>query len=197
MYLFNIITNNITEYNYIQEVLMMTRKIFIWEFVGLIGVLILWAVLHNSYQNTRIISLSLISAVNESIWEHVKIVFFSLFTLYIVEAFFIARYCRNFWYAKMIGLITVIAVTLILFYVLSIIDLNFATADIIAGIVGFLSAQIISYRTLKSEVNHSSYERVYMSLIILLIVPFFVFTFYPIETDLFKDIITNAYGIFW
>ncbi|GKX30936.1 hypothetical protein SH1V18_34160 [Vallitalea longa] len=174
----------------------MTRKIFIWEFVGLIGVLILWTILHNSYQNTRIMSLSLISAVNESIWEHVKIVFFSLFTLYIVEAFFIARYCKNFWYGKMMGLLTVIVTTLILFYVLTSIGLTFATADIIAGIVGFVSAQIISYRILKSEVNHSNYERIYMSLIVILIVPFFVFTFYPIKSDLFKDIITNAYGIF-
>ncbi|GMQ58493.1 hypothetical protein AN1V17_28880 [Vallitalea sediminicola] len=174
----------------------MSRKIFLWEFVGLIGVLILWSVLHNSYRDTGIMSLTLFSAVNGSIWEHVKIAFFSLFALYVLETFFISRYCKNFWYGKMIGLLTVIITTLLVFYVLSNINLPFYVVDIIAGITGFLTAQIISYRILISEVNHSEYERVYISLVILFIIPFFVFTFYPIRTDLFKDLTTNAYGIF-
>lgn len=175
----------------------MTKKIFLWEFVGLIGVLILWIILHNSYKNTRLMSLSLISAVNGSIWEHVKIIFFSLFTLYIVESFFIAKYCKNFWYAKMMGLISVTIISLILFYILTSIGLSFNVTDTITGILGFLLAQIISYRILRSEINYSNYEKVSMSLIIILILPFFIFTYYPIKLNLFKDILTNAYGIFW
>ncbi|MCT4688731.1 DUF6512 family protein [Vallitalea sp.] len=175
----------------------MSKKVFLWEFVGLIGVIILWAILHISYKNTGIMSLTLFSAVNESIWEHVKIAFFSLFALYVVETFFISRYCKNFWYSKMIGLLVVIITSLIIFYVLSGVNLPFYVVDIIAGIVGFITAQIISYRILISEVNHSQYERVYISMVILLIIPFFIFTFYPIKTDIFKDISTNAYGIFF
>lgn len=175
----------------------MTRKIFLWEFVGLIGVLILWIFLHTCYQTTGITQFCLFSAVNGSIWEHVKIAFFSLLALYIVETFFIANYCKNFWYGKMIGLISVIIITLIGIYFLSnIIGLSIEISDIIAGIIGFLVSQIISYRILISEINHSIYERVYLSIVIILIIPFFVFTFYPVENNIFKDLTTNAYGIF-
>ncbi|MCT4542572.1 MAG: DUF6512 family protein [Vallitalea sp.] len=171
----------------------MTKKVFYWEFYGLIGVVILWAILHYSYKFT---GLSLFSAVNGSIWEHVKIAFFSLFTLYIVESFYIAKYCKNFWYGKMVGLMVLIVTTLILFYIFNNIGLSIIITDVIAGIIGFLFAQLLSYRILISEVNHSKYQRVYISMIIILMVPFFVFTYYPIKNDLFKDLTTNAYGIF-
>jgi hypothetical protein len=174
----------------------MSKKVFLWEFIGLVGAFLLWSILHSSYKNTGLMSLTLFSAVNESIWEHVKIVFFSLFALYVIETFFISRYCKNFWYGKMIGLLTVIVTTLLVFYVLSSINLPFYVVDIIAGTIGLIVAQVTSYRILISEVNHSQYERIYMSLVILLIIPFFVFTFYPIKNDLFKDLTTNAYGIF-
>lgn len=175
----------------------MTKKIFLWEFVGLIGVIMLWTFLHTCYKTTGISGVCLISAVNGSIWEHVKIAFFSLLALYIVEAFFIARYCKNFWYGKMIGLVLVIIITLGLVYLLSnVVGLSIEVADVIAGILGFFVSQIVSYRILLSEVNHSRYESIYMSVVIILIIPFFVFTFYPIQHTIFKDLSTNAYGIF-
>ncbi len=175
----------------------MKKKLIIWEFGGLIVSIGLWIFFHYGYEWTKEMGLSLICAVNTSVWEHLKIGFFAIFILYLIQAFFIGRYLKNFWFAKLMGLLIVPLVTMILYYTYSgILGYEIPLVNIINGIIGFIVAQIISYFIISSEKEFHQYNMIWQIGILSLTLVFFVFTYYPLKLDLFKDGNTGKYGYF-
>ena len=55
------------------------------------------------------------SAVNESTWEHMKILFFPMFLFALIESRFITRN-KNFWCTKLFGILLGVLLIPILFY---------------------------------------------------------------------------------
>ncbi len=88
-------------------------KIFIIEFffVSLVGTF-----LHFLYDLTNHNKLvGVFSAVNESVWEHIKLALTPTFLFSLIDGYFYGYY-NNYFFAKLISILSIIIVIPLLFY---------------------------------------------------------------------------------
>lgn len=138
----------------------------------------------------------LISAVNESVWEHVKIIFFPYLIFSIVEYFVIRPdFCR-FVVSKTAGLVFIILSLIIFFYTYSgVIGHSIVIVDILSAVVWSILSFVISYKLYTSSVNLQKYCLPSLILTTFLVICLFVFTFNPPKMPLFQDSTNGQYGI--
>ena len=99
--------------------------------------IILGTILHFTYTWSHNNSLvGLFSAVNESTWEHLKLLFFPMLISTIVGYFTFQDTFPNFLCSKTIGIITAMLFTVIFFYTYTgIIGTNYAFANILQTVL--------------------------------------------------------------
>ena len=81
-------------------------KIKTWQIISVIFCFILGTSLHFVYElsgENNIIAI--FSSVNESTWEHLKLVFFPMLITAIIGFFVVEKKNNNYWFAQMIGII--------------------------------------------------------------------------------------------
>lgn len=160
-----------------------------------IFVMILGTLLHFTYEwsgNNAFISS--FSAVNESTWEHLKLLFFPMFLSTIIGYFYIGKDSSNFLCARLFGILTSILFTIVFFYTYTgIVGCNFAFIDISIFFIAVIIGEFVSYKTLLS--NFKCNKILSILVIILLLIGFILFTYFTPEIGLFKDPISGKYGI--
>ncbi len=175
---------------------MENKKTFLkYEIISTIFTMILGTLLHFTYEwsgnNTFIASFS---AVNESTWEHLKLLFYPMLLTTIIGFFYIGKGSKNFLCARLLGILSSLLFTIIFFYTYTgIIGTNFAFIDISIFFVAVLLGEFISYKILLSSLKCNNYVAIFF--IIFLLICFITFTYFPIKIGLFKDPITNSFGI--
>lgn len=171
------------------------------KFIYLLGaflMLLFGFILHDLYKNTLIEPLALISPVNESYWEHYKIVIYGyLFYVFLEIIFTNTEYYQNYIPAKVIGLVVFIIITFLPSYLYEIIigPANLAV-HLVPYFIGAILAQYVSYKILNSPINFSKYSHLLLIIPAILIILTSYFTYYPPHLDYFKDSIDNTYGIY-
>lgn len=149
-----------------------------------------------SYGNSLV---GLFAPVNESVWEHLKLIFIP-FTLFSLTLYFISkRKFSNMILATVFGNIVGMFTTVVLYYVgLYFFKQNNMIYNIIVLILGIVSAFSILYSAIY---NKEFLEETADSTIIgtctlvLLFAIFALSTYFPIRSELMKDPITKTYGI--
>ena len=77
-----------------------------WQLAGFFFTSIAGILLHFLYEWTnQSIFVAPFSAVNESTWEHMKLLFFPMFLFALVQRFFMPNVPDNFWYVKLAGIL--------------------------------------------------------------------------------------------
>ncbi len=152
--------------------------------------------LHFTYElfcHNKIVAL--FSAVNESTWEHIKIALSASFVCTFVDGFLYGSLDNYFW-AKFISLFLIILIIPILFYSYT----HFTKKAILPiDIISFYIAIIVSQFTFYKILAMPNFSFIYAYLGLIGI--FIIFGFYmiatlrPIHNFIFKDPITNKYGI--
>ncbi len=174
------------------------RKIMRWELAGLLFTLIFGSLLHFFYQRSgNLWQIGIFAPVNESSWEHLKLIFTPMLLFSAVEYFAVGRKTLAFLPIKVLSVLLAMCSILVLFYTYSgIVGTNFLVADILT----FVLAAIIAYRyssvQFSTKAEHSKAET-FCALITLavLIVCFVLFTFCPPHLGLFIDPVSGTYGI--
>lgn len=166
-----------------------------FQIFSTIFAIILGTILHFSYdwsQNNIIIGL--FSAVNESTWEHLKLLFFPMLITTIIGYFIFKYTFHNFLCSKTIGIITAMLFTVIFFYTYTgIIGTNYAFVNILTFILSVIIGEYVAYLL---TINNFTFNNIFcISILILLTVFFIIFTFNPPGINLFKDPIDGSYGI--
>lgn len=166
-----------------------------FEILSGIFVMILGTLLHFTYEwsnnNTFV---GIFSAINESTWEHLKLLFFPMLISTIIGYFYLNKQFSNFLCARLLGIITALLFTIIFFYTYTgIIGTNFAFIDISIFFIAVILGEYISYKFLTS--NFYCNRLIPIFILSILLISFIFFTFYPPKINLFKDPITNQYGI--
>lgn len=160
--------------------------------------LILGTLLHFTYEwSGRNLFVASFSAVNESVWEHLKLAFFPMIIAAIIEYFFVKDEVNNYVEAKTIGIFTAISFIVVLFFTYSgIIGTSIIVIDILIFIASIILGEYVAYKLMKREAE-STYITEILSIIILvfLLICFIVFTYLPPEVNLFRDVIKGVYGI--
>ena len=172
----------------------MKRSLFLWCFGGFTFSTALGTLLHFLYSWTNLLVFAPISAVNESTWEHIKILFFPMLIFGVFQSFFYAEY-QGFWWIKFIGVFVSIITMPILFYTVN--GAIGKTPDFINIFIFFISAGIGYFIEGILLKNNLVLPLKFIPIITLFLIGiFFVyFTFFPLKIPLFLDPLSNTYGI--
>lgn len=174
------------------------NDISIWQFAGFAVVSFLGTILHFLYDwtggNTFV---ALFSGVNESTWEHMKLLFFPMFLFAIVQSFFIGKEYENFWCIKLGGTLLGLVAIPVIFYTLR--GVFGTTPDWINIAIFFVSATI-AFVWETRQFNKGSMpcraQKWAVVALCLIAVAFWVFTFMPPKISLFEDPLDGSFGIF-
>lgn len=159
-------------------------------------IFILCFLFHNLYKWFPNVLFSIFFPVNESIWEHMKIIFDGIIISYIFDYEMCKRYkikVNNLLCSSVISSILSIVLFLIIYLPLY---LKFGENMFVTLLLLFITicvSQIISYYiTIKKELN---YNMVWICIIIISYISFGFLTYYPPKNFLFYDTIEDKYGI--
>ena len=116
-------------------------QIFSTIFVIIIGTLLHFT--YNWYKNNSFVGL--FSAVNESTWEHLKLLFFPMLITTVIGYFIFQDIFPNSLCSKTIGIITAMLFTVIFFYTYTgIIGTNYAFINILTFVLSVILGEIVS-----------------------------------------------------
>jgi hypothetical protein len=136
------------------------------------------------------------SAVNESVWEHLKLAFWPTLFFALIELFTpLRRAANNFVFAKTAGVYLMIAIIPLIFYTYTAFLSESLVIDIGSFVVAVFIGQLLSYKLL--TLRQLPRWVIWVSIVFyaLLAVLFVAFTFYPPESPLFLDSESGSYGI--
>jgi hypothetical protein len=135
------------------------------------------------------------SAVNESVWEHLKIAFMPSILFAIIEYRFLYKRTNNFFFAKALGIYTIMVIIPVIFYTYTIFIEHNLTIDIISFMFAIIIGQLVSYKLLTFKQLSKNLRVISIVALIILGLAFVVFTFYPPQFPLFQDPVSGEYGI--
>ena len=172
------------------------KKLFKFYIFSIIFTIILGTLLHFTFEwSDNNLLIGSFSAVNESTWEHLKLVFFPMLITIIICYFYLENDFSNYLCAKTIGMITAMAFITIFFYTYTgILGINYAFLDIGSFIFAVILAEYIIYIKMKS--SYQCNPKVSILILTVLLFCFAIFTYFPPKINYFKDPITKTYGIF-
>lgn len=173
-------------------------KILLWELAEMCFVIITGCLLHFIYDWSKGFKpLALISAVNESTWEHLKIAFWPALIFSIFEYLPLSNIANNIIISKAAYLLVIPISIVILFYsYTAIIGRNFLIVDISIFVISIFFGQIISFNLLIMNQLPSYLTVLSIFIIVILTIQFSLFTFFPPKLTIFKDPVKGGYGIY-
>lgn len=167
--------------------------------LGFFYLILFGSFLHFSYELLgRNSLLAAFVPVNESIWEHLKLILFPAALYGVFEYFLYGKKVPGFLAAKCLSILIGMLTVLMGYYTYSgILGRNFFLADIA---LYFLASALVSYLTYRLGAGGSVAlsEGTGLRLLILLtglMILFFHFTYRPPMLELFRDPITEDFGI--
>ena len=174
----------------------MKQNIPYWQVAGFLVTSILGTLLHFLFDWTGgSVLAALFSAVNESIWEHMKLLYYPMFAFAILQYHIWGRERENFWCVKLIGTWAGRALIPVLYYTysgifgISVAWLNIAIFFLAAGVSYWLEYQC--FQKCSACPIPSGIALGFLGLTGLI---FTVFTFLTPHIPFFRDPITGTYG---
>ncbi len=173
------------------------KSLKLWQIGGFIFTAIGGVLLHFLYDwmNQSVIAAPF-SAVNESIWEHMKLLFFPMFVFALIEYKSAGKSFENFWCAKLTGIITGVILIPVLYYTYT--GALGVHADWFNIVIFFIAAGVtysLENLLLKSQMNFCKSSSLAFWVLCLVAALFVVRTFVQPKIPLFQDPTTGNYGI--
>ena len=174
----------------------MKKDLLLWQYAGFVFTSAAGTLLHFLYDWTGGSLLSApFSAVNESTWEHMKLMYFPMLIFALIQSRFF-RERKDFWCVKLAGIVTGLTLIPVLFYTLG--GVFGATPDWVNIAIFFISAAIafiVEARLFERDSTPCRASYLALAAIILIGVLFVVFTFATPQIPLFLDPISGSYGV--
>ena len=171
------------------------KSVFGWQIAGFLFTSVAGTLLHFLYDWTGENPLAgLFSAVNESIWEHMKLIYFPMLLFSLVQRKFADD--SSFWCIKLAGILTALILIPVLYYTytgalgISADWFNIAIFFLAAGTAYYLETGLFQ-RMIFFPVK----PWIALGALLLIGVLFGFFTFYPLPIPLFADPRTGTFGI--
>ena len=174
----------------------MKRSIRLWQFFGFATTAFSGTILHFLYEwLDEALWIAPFSGINESTWEHMKLLFWPMFLFAIAQSFFF-RSRKDFWCIKAKGILLGLVLIPLLFYLYN--GIIGKSPDFINIIIFFIAAAITflyETRQFHKEKTVCRSEKSAFALLCVISLMFIVFTFATPEIEIFKDPMTGSYGI--
>lgn len=157
---------------------------------GILFTIALGSFLHFTYDlSSKNPFVGAFSAVNESVWEHLKLLFIPFFIYTIVSYFTLKNRSENFLLSSAIGVIFGMLFIVIGFYAYTaIVGHSILPVDIALFVLACIFSFLIRNYLIRNNVFDSVLsEYVGMILFIFLLLMFVIFTFYPPDLAMFSN----------
>lgn len=167
------------------------------EIAGGAVVFALASFLHYLYDitNQSVIG-TLFGAVNESVWEHLKIFALAYMIWAAIELLWVKPPLKKFVTAKAVGLYSLCIFITLFFYTYTFFTGRpFLAVDLTSSLIFSFLAHFISYKLTLSENNGGQFFYTSVMLLFLAAVMILSFTYYPPKCPLFQDYSTGLYGV--
>ena len=173
----------------------MKRTVWLWQLFGFAAVSLSGTLLHFLYDWTESIFVATFSGVNESTWEHMKLLFWPMLIFAAIQSIFF-RERRDFWCIKLRGTLLGLFCIPLLFYLYNgIIGKSPDWVNITIFFIATAAAYIYENRLLLSEASICNSPRVSISVMLVIAFLFVLFTFVTPRINIFIDPLTGKYGI--
>lgn len=167
-----------------------------WQIAGFIWTSILGTFLHFLFDLTGGSAVAaLFSAVNESIWEHMKLIYYPMAAFALIEYRVWGKEAETFWCVKLKGILLALGLIPAVYYLYT--GALGVSADWFNVTIFFLAASIAwRYETnlFQRAAPCRIPEGIAAALILGIGIIFVVFTFFSPAIPLFRDPITGTYG---
>ena len=175
----------------------MKRPTFLWQTTGF-AIATLWGtLLHFLYDwSGQSPWVAPFSGVNESTWEHMKLLYWPLLLFGILQFFFF-RDLPGFWWVKLMGTLAGLLLIPVLFYTYNgAIGKSPDWVNIAIFYIASASAFFIEWRLFQAQIV--TWKKGWLAFIFLVMLGalFVVFTFSPPQLPLFCDPESGQYGIY-
>ena len=174
----------------------MDRSIKLWQLMGFAVTSFLGTILHFLYDWLgQAVWIAPLSGVNESTWEHMKLLFFPMFFYAVSQSFFF-RDRKDFWCVKLRGSLLGLTLIPVLFYTYN--GVIGKSPDWINITIFFISAAIAyiyETRLFVLEKVYCKNPKTRIAVLCVIAFLFVLFTFRTPEIGIFKDPLTGTYGI--
>lgn len=167
------------------------------KILGVILSFIFCFILHSLYNKIPCFLTSIISPVNESIMEHMKILFGSILISGVIQKIIVIKNKLNYKNICISNFITALLSIFIFLIIYMPIYINIGEIFLVTITIMLLTliiCQIISYYIVKNVRDLKS-ENLAIILVIITYTIFMILTYNPIKIKLFKDPINSTYGI--
>ena len=135
------------------------------------------------------------SGVNESTWEHMKLLFWPMFVFAIVQSFFFLDR-SDFWCIKLRGILLGLSLIPVIFYTYNgVIGRSPDWLNIAIFFVCAAAAYIYETKQFGDKRTACKWQKLAFATLCLLAALFALFTFLTPELGIFKDPMTGKYGI--
>lgn len=175
----------------------MMNKILQWEVIGIIFVIILGTLFHFVFEWLYSWPpIGAITAVNESVWEHLKLPYWPLIIFSLIEYNYLKEDIKNFIIGKAVVALISIGTILIIFYsYTAILGVEILIIDIMSFFIGVIIGQLVSYKIITLKKLQKWINIVSWTIIIGLGLTLILFTYLPPHLPIFQDSETGLYGI--
>ena len=174
----------------------MKKNLFLIQLTALTFTAVLGTLLHFVYEWTNLTLFAPVSAVNESTFEHMKILFFPMLFFALIQSKFFSEIYPNFWKIKCIGILIGVTLVPVLFYTYN--GAFGQSPDWVNIAIFFISAGLayfIEFLLFKNPDPQPASPILPIVILSLLTVFFIVCTFFPPKIPLFQDPLTALYGL--
>lgn len=168
-----------------------------WQWAGFAFTGVIGTLLHFLYDWTgKNVVVALFSAVNESIWEHMKLLYVPMLLFALIESRYLQKQYPQFWCVKLIGFAVGLATIPLLYYAYT--GAVGVSADWFNITIFFIAAAIsygIEAQLLKSGASCRLSSLGALFFIGVMGVVFMILTFAPPHIPLFQDPLSGLYGL--
>jgi hypothetical protein len=164
--------------------------------LGFILAFLLCFPMHFVYDKFPSFVSSVFFPVNESIWEHMKLLFGSIILSGVIQKMIVLKKKLNFnniCFSNFIAAISCIVIFLILFLPIYYIFGHNLVVTIIIMFISIGVSEFISYLIIKCK--NFKLENITIFFVFIVYVIFLIFTYFPLNFDLFIDPISKVSGI--
>ncbi len=173
----------------------MRKNITLWQLMGFAITSLGGTLLHFLYDWTNKSTVAaLFSGVNESTWEHMKLLFFPMLIFAIIQSKFFKEF-TGYWCVKLRGTLLGLLLIPVIFYTYNgVIGTSPDWINIAIFFIAAAIAYVYEARLFKKSFQ-CKFPKLSFLILCLIAILFFAFTFYPPQIPLFQDPITKLYGI--
>lgn len=168
----------------------------LWQLMGFAVTAFGGTILHFLYDWTGgALWVAPFSGVNESTWEHMKLLFFPMFGFAFVQSLFFPER-EDFWCVKLKGTLLGLVLIPVLFYTYN--GIVGSSPDWINITIFFLAAAIayiFETQQFKNGTTACKRSKLAIATLAAIAILFIVFTFKTPEIGIFRDPLTGSYGI--